>query len=270
LLSLFAKAASQKVLHRRIVGQSRRSMPINYSREISAPVSVLMPVCNEAEVIEEVIEEWVRDVFQYFPEGSEFLIDEAASKDGTREILARLCEKYPFLHVAFHEVKDGFAAATRRLYAAAKCPLVFFTDSDGQYVPEDFWKLAKHIDRYDVVHGAKLGRKDPLPRRLASMMFNKLAGFLFEIHYLDINSAFRLMKHSVIEELLGDLTIMPTLINAEFLLRCELTDYDIRQVHIRHRERLHGRSRGLPLYRFPIDGFKAGVALFELKESYRK
>ena len=55
-------------------------------RKISAPVSILMPVCNEADVIEDVIDEWVRDVFQYLPEGSEFLIDEAASKDGTREI----------------------------------------------------------------------------------------------------------------------------------------------------------------------------------------
>ncbi len=245
-------------------------MPQNFPRTISMPVSILMPACNEAEVIEDVVEEWVRDVFQYLPAGSEFLVDEAASKDGTREILQRLCGKYPFLHVTYREEKDGFAAATRRLYAAAKCPLVFFTDSDGQYVAEDFWKLAKHIDQYDLVHGAKLGRKDPLVRRISSMLFNKLASFLFEVHYLDMNSAFRLMKRTVIEDLLGDLTIMPTLINAEFLLRCELKDYDIRQVHIRHRERQHGRSRGLPLYRFPLDGFRAGLALLQLKESYRK
>ena len=76
-----------------------------------------MPVCNEADVIEDVIDEWVCDVFQYLPEGSEFLIDEAASKDGTREILQRLCEKHPFMKVESREVKDGFAAATRRLYA---------------------------------------------------------------------------------------------------------------------------------------------------------
>ncbi|MGA2031201.1 MAG: glycosyltransferase family 2 protein [Thermoguttaceae bacterium] len=243
---------------------------MNYPRKISAPVSILMPVCNEAEVIEDVIEEWVRDVFQDLPEGSEFLIDEAASKDGTRDILQRLCHRYPFIKVDYHEVKDGFAAATRRLYARATCPLVFFTDSDGQYVAEDFWKLAKHIDRYDLVHGAKLGRKDPFLRRLCSMLFNKLASFLFEMHYLDMNSAFRLMRIEVIKDTLKDLVIMPTLINAEFLLRCELKDYDIRQVHIRHRQRKFGRSRGLPLLRYPFAAFRAGMALFELKESYRK
>ena len=149
-------------------------------------------------------------------------------------------------------------------------PYVFFTDSDGQYVAEDFWKLAKHIDRYDLVHGAKLGRKDPIIRRLSSMVFNKLANFLFELNYLDINSAFRLGKTSVIQALLEEQPVMPTLINAEFLLRCELMNYDIRQVYIRHRERKFGRSRGLPLTRYPWEAFRAGVALFQLKESYRK
>jgi glycosyltransferase involved in cell wall biosynthesis len=229
-----------------------------------------MPVCNEAEVIEEVIEEWVRDVFQHLPEGSEFLIDEAGSTDGTQAILKRLSETYRFLHVTYHATKDGFAAAALRLYRAASCPLVFFTDSDGQYVAADFWKLAKHAGRYDLVHGAKLGRKDPFIRRLCSMLFNKLASFLFEVHYLDINSAFRLGKTAVVKELLDDGIIMPTLVNAELLLRCELKNYDIRQVYIRHRERKYGGSRGLPLRRYPWEAFKAGQALFRLKESYRK
>jgi glycosyltransferase involved in cell wall biosynthesis len=119
--------------------------------QLKEPVSILMPVCNEAEVIESVIEEWVQDVIKYLPEGSEFLFDEAASTDGTREILQRMCKTYPFIKVTYNEKKDGFAASARRLYKAAKCPYVFFTDSDGQYVAADFWKLAKSINRYDYI-----------------------------------------------------------------------------------------------------------------------
>src|SRR5687767_12853364 len=111
-------------------------------RKISSPVSILMPICNEADIIEEVITEWVTEVFQYLPPGSEFLFDEAASTDGTREILARLCVKYPYIKVNYNDRKDGFANAARRLYNASVCPLVFFTDSDGQYAPAEFWKLA--------------------------------------------------------------------------------------------------------------------------------
>jgi glycosyltransferase involved in cell wall biosynthesis len=242
---------------------------MNSPKTLPAPLSVLMPVCNEADVIEGVVEEWVADVFKYLPEGSEFLIDDAESSDGTREILDRLALKYPYLKVEHRPTKDGFPAAARRLYLRAKCPYIFFTDSDGQYIAADFWKLAKHVPAYDVVHGAKLGRKDPLPRRVFSSLFNKLSSFLVGTYYIDINSAFRLMKREVIEEVLPKVNVMPALINAEFLLRCELDNLAIKQVYILHRPRRFGTSRGLPVHRFFIEGFRAFRGLLKIKESYR-
>ena len=74
------------------------------------------------------------------------------------------------------------------------------------------------------------------------------------------------MKIGVIKDMLQDLAIMPTPINAEFLLRCELRDYDIRQVHNRRRQRKYGKSRGLPMWRHPREALRAGMALFQLKE----
>jgi glycosyltransferase involved in cell wall biosynthesis len=240
------------------------------NQKVDFPISILMPVFNEADIIEEVIEEWVDDVFHFLPEGSEFLIDEAASKDGTREILARMCQKYPFIHVTYNETRDGFAAAARRLYSAAKCPWVFFTDSDGQYIASEFWKLPKYTAHYDIIHGAKLARQDPFFRRLFSLLFNKWAVFLFQEDYLDINSAFRLMKTDVVKEILPQLTIMPSLLNAELLLRCEFANYEIKQVYIMHRPRKHGGSRGLPTIRYFFEGFRAFRGLLQIKESYRK
>ena len=243
---------------------------MNFERKINLPVSILMPVCNEADVIEDVIEEWVRDVFDYLPKGSEFLFDEAASTDGTREILSRMCVKYSFIKVLYNERKDGFANAARRLYKTARCPLIFFTDSDGQYIAADFWKLAIHIGKYDLIHGAKIGRKDIITRRFFSALFNKTASSLFEVHYLDINSAFRLIKADVVTDLLDKLTSMPTLLNAEFLLRCELENYQIKQVYVLHRARQFGVSRGLPPMRYLMEGFKAIKGLADIKSSYRR
>src|SRR5262245_30062740 len=76
-----------------------RTMQNTFPTVVSQPVSVLMPVSNAADVINDVIEEWHREVFQYLPEGSEFLFDEAASTDGTREILAAACERHPYIRV---------------------------------------------------------------------------------------------------------------------------------------------------------------------------
>ena len=245
-------------------------MNVREKSKIHESVSILMPVCNEAGVIEQVIEEWVRDVIQYLPEGSELVFDEAASTDGTREILSRMCGKYPFIRVTYNEKKDGFANAPRRLYADVRCPLVFFTDSDGQYVAADFWKLARFMEQFEVVHGVKLGRKDPLARRFFSMIFNKAVFFLYQMPYIDINSAFRLMRKEVVETILPKLTVMPTLVNAEFLIRAEVENFMIKQVYVTHRFRSDGGSRGLPKGRYFLEGLKAFRGLFDIKAEYRR
>lgn len=237
---------------------------------LPAPVSVLMPVYNEAEVIEAVVEEWARDVFAHLPAGSELVFDEGGSTDGTRAILARLKAKHPYIRIIQNERKDGFAAAARRLYATATCPLIFFTDSDGQYVAADFWTLARHVPAYDVVHGAKIGRKDFLHRRVFSGLFNKAAAFLFELHILDINSAFRLVKADVVRDILPTVHTMPTLLNAEFLIRSALANYEVKQVYVLHRSRRFGRSRGLPGPRYLLEGVRAFKGLLEIMASYRR
>jgi len=236
---------------------------------LPAPISILMPVCNEAEVLEDVLEEWVRDVIQYLPEGSELVISEAASTDGTREILRKLCEKYAFMRVHYNDKKEGFAAAARMLYNDARCPLVFFTDSDGQYVPREFWKLAPFVSEFSIVHGAKIGRQDPFYRKVASAIFNRIACFFFDVHYSDINSAFRIIKRELVQELLPQLHCMPTLLNAELLLRAEMDNRSIKQVHVLHRRRLRGKSRGLPAGAFIAESIAAYRGLSQLKAEYK-
>jgi len=233
-------------------------------QRLREPVSILMPVCNEAEVIEEVIEEWVGEVLRHLPAGSELVFDDGASTDGTRDILARMARQYPFLRV-IDSPRDGFAASARRLYQTARCPLVFFTDSDGQYAASEFWKLADFISQYDVVHGAKRDRQDPLFRRVFSAAFNRIASLLFDQPYDDINSAFRLMRTGAIRKALERVSVMPTLFNAELLLRCLQENLTIRQVPVLHRRRRAGRSRGLPAHRYLLEGWWALKGLFKIK-----
>ena len=239
-------------------------------RTLPAPVSILMPVCNEVEVLEDVLEEWVTDVIQHLPPGSELIIAEAASIDGTREILGRLCQKYAFMRVIYRDTKEGFAAAARLLYAEATCPLVFFTDSDGQYVPSEFWKLAPFVGEFSIVHGAKIGRQDPFFRKVASAVFNRIARVMFDVHYSDINSAFRIMKTDMVKELLPELKCMPTLINAELLLRAEMDNHSIKQVHVIHRRGRKGVSRGLPPKHFLKESLAAYRGLLLLKSEYKR
>ncbi len=234
------------------------------TRELSEPVSVLMPICNEAQILPSVIEEWHREVFRHLPKGSEWVFDDGASTDGTLAILEQSQREHPYIRI-LNSRKEGFAASARRLYREARCPLVFFTDSDGQYVAQEFWKLAPFIRDYDMVHGAKVNRKDPLFRKVASRGFNLISESLFHTGFNDINSAFRLMRKSMADSLLPQIRSMPTLLNAELLLRCMQEGYTVKQVNVCHRPRRFGESRGLPAASFLTECFKAYRGLLELR-----
>jgi len=210
---------------------------------LDAPVSILMPSCNEADVIRDVVEEWVTEVMSRLPEGSEMVFDDC-SNDGTTEILQELSEKYPFLRFS-HCERDGFLKSALRLYRGARCPLVFFTDSDGQYPASEFWRIAEHIADHDMVHGYKVSRQDTKFRLFVSYVFNRLVRIMFGPGH-DVNSAFRLIKRPILDAVLDDLGIMPMMPNAEMYMRLRKMSHDIRDIPIRHRERAFGISRGFP------------------------
>jgi hypothetical protein len=227
-----------------------------------------MPVCNEAVVIEDVVREWQRDVFLHLPVGSELVFDDGASDDGTLEKLEALRSELPFVQILRSD-RDGFAASARRLYRAARCPLVFFTDSDGQYVAREFWKVAAVFPSGDIAHGAKADRQDPLYRKVASACFNRIAEIQFHAGVADINSAFRLLSKDLVDELLPRVHCMPTLLNAELLLRALDAGYRVAQVDVAHRPRRHGESRGLPPGRFLRECLGAYRGLRQLRRELR-
>jgi hypothetical protein len=166
--------------------------------------------------------------------------------------------------------RDGFFASAMRLYQRASCPLVFFTDSDGQYVPADFWEVARHIEDYDMVHGAKASRKDPLYRIGSSQAFNTLVRLFFRSDCEDVNSAFRLIRREMLEDVLPDIHRLTLLPNAEMYIRAEKLGYRIRNVPVRHRPRRFGKSRGVPRRSFAIECWRAFVGLWRLRADVRR
>lgn len=230
---------------------------------LDVPVSVVMPVCDEADLIGDVLDEWLQEVFRFLPAESELVLDDC-STDGTTAILQDYARRHPFIRVCWHQ-KDGFFNAALRGYRRATQALVFFTDSDGQYVAREFWKIAAEIDRYDMVHGVKRRRRDPAYRLAASHCFNGAARRLTGISGRDINSAFRLIHRRVIEKLLDQVRVMPTLLNAELYLRAKHAGFRVKDVEVEHRPRKKGTSRGLPGTRFVAECVSAYRGLRVLK-----
>lgn len=226
------------------------------------PVSILMPVCNEASVIRQVVSEWHECVLSKLPAGSELVLDDC-STDGTTQILQELSVTIRSIRVN-RSPRDGFFNSAVRLYRLAKNDLIFFTDSDGQYVAEDFWSVYKNIDRYDMVHGYKTDRCDPRYRKLGSFLFNFVTRTCFRSGAIDVNSAFRIVHRRALNAVLDSIHNLRMMPNAEMYLRLEKLGYRIHNVPVRHRARADESSRSLPLGVFVREGLYSIKALYQL------
>ena len=206
------------------------------SRKISR-ISLVMPVYNEVDVIEKVIRKYYSEFFRYCKK-SEFIITEDGSTDGTKEVLKKL-QKELGLRLISSPNRKGYEKARNDALRLAKNPLVFFSDSDGQHDPEDFFALydemkAKNID---LIIGYKTVRKDILYRRLTSKIGNFLYGLFFGVWLRDTNCGFRIYKKKVIEDLVDDVSIFPYAGNAEFVIRAKHRGYAVAECPVHHYKR---------------------------------
>jgi hypothetical protein len=104
---------------------------------------------------------------------------------------------------------------------------------------------------------------------VASAGFNQIARSFFGVAIADINSAFRLLPKTMVEDLLPRVHCMPTLLNAELLLRAVASGYSVKQVDVAHRPRAQGESRGLPPARFARECLRAYRGLAQLHRELR-
>ena len=214
------------------------------------PVSALLLVHNEAEVIEEVVRDIHREVLAKLP-GSELVIAEDGSTDGTKEILARIVPGLPGARLVQGTERKGYTRAYKAALRACRNDLIFFSDSSGKHDAADFWRLAALIGEVDMVIGCKADRRDPFYRVAMSRVFNLLVSRYFGHRFRDINSGFRLMRREAIAPVLEEEWRMKHLINFEFTLRALGHGARIAEVPVRHSRRKHGPSRGLPLKKIP-------------------
>ena len=233
------------------------------------PVTICMPILNEVSVVNSVLDEWL-EVLQKLPQGSKILIEDGGSKDGTREILEGYETRYKELEIIYKDKPEGFGNAAKNLLSLADTDWVFFTDSDGQYVASDFWKLWERREKVDLVRGIKLGRNDPVFRMFTSFAWNRVIRFMFGIPINDINVAFFLVRKSSLSDIIPKCVFLDLLVVSELMIRL-ITNNCLfgNDVYILHRQRKDGKSRAIPARKILQVGVSHLIGLRKIKRDFR-
>ncbi len=211
-------------------------------------LSVLLPVHNGADTIEQVLSHVHGEIAK--PLGAELIICEDGSTDGTDRILVDMAAKYP-VRLITDPHRKGYAGAVKDGLSQVRTQAVFFSDSDGQYSPRDFWRLWPYIQEYDIVIGRKVKRREPLHRVLLSRGFHVLAKALFSIPLKDIDCGFRLIRQEVLEGVLPEVRSLPYSFWAEFTILAYRRGFRIIEVPVSHSSRLQGITSIYTFKRLP-------------------
>ncbi len=212
------------------------------------PVSVIINVYNEADTIEQEVREIHSEIVARLP-GSELIVAEDGSTDGTKEILARLQAELGIIHSTSPERK-GYARAFRDALALVRNPYVFFSDSGGKQDFREFWKLYEYRRQYGVVSGIRAGRSDQWYRRLMTWTYNFVLRKYFHVELRDADSGFRLYQTAVMRKIGNEPWINRYLVTSELALRAIYSGCQVKEVPVAYRQR-RGTSRGLPPKKIP-------------------
>ena len=237
----------------------------------SDAVSIVMLAFNEAGTIEEEVLRLHDAIVKRIP-GSELIVAEDGSTDGTSEILARLSGSIGLIHLTGKERK-GYKRAFLDALLAARNPYVFFCDSGGKHDPDEFWKLYAARDQFDLIVGKKTGRRDQRYRQALTWIYNFLLRTYFGYPVWDADSGFRLFNRNVSTQVLQGRLLYRNLISSEIVLRTIASGLRYGEVSVSYVGR-KGESRGLPLRKIPkvtVEALRGMIALkYEIRAKPEK
>lgn len=212
------------------------------------PVSVILIAYNERATIQADVEGYYRQVVEKVP-GSELIVSEDGSGDGTSEILREISGRLPIRLVQGRERK-GYIKA---LFDAMELPRnewVFFSDTGGKFDPANFWKM-QHLRRdFDLIIGIKHNRRDQVYRRLITRGFNLLVRAYFGVGATDIDSGCRIFRKETFLKALYSPPVFRDLISSEMALRMLGLGARLAEVPVSYHLR-EGKSRGMPPEKIP-------------------
>jgi undecaprenyl-phosphate 4-deoxy-4-formamido-L-arabinose transferase len=201
-------------------------------------LSVVIPVFNEEENLPELLDRLTATLVP-LDKPYEVVFVNDGSRDRSLALLQEASARDPHLVVVDFNRNYGQHAAVFAGFEACRGEIVVTQDADLQNPPEEIPKLvAKMEEGYDVVGSVRVHRQDPLLRRVASRIINRVTAIATGVQLSDYGCMLRAYRRPVVKILASSQeisTFIPVL--------ADLYAGRVTEIPVAHDERHHGDSK---------------------------
>ena len=172
-------------------------------------LSVVIPVYNEVDTIEEVVE---RAIAVDVGLKKEIILVDDCSTDGSREKLQQIAQNHASqedcsIRIYYHEVNRGKGAALRTAFEHVTGDIMIVQDADLEYDPQEYPKLLRPIleQQADVVYGSRFigqGRQAAWWHYGGNRFLTWFSNLVNGIHLTDMETCYKVIPTPILRSIL--------------------------------------------------------------------
>jgi len=203
----------------------------------SCSLSVVIPVFNEAENVELLVEK-LSSALKAWAGEVEILFVDDGSTDRTLEILKQLQKSNARIRIAHFRRNHGQTAALAAGFRLARGQAVVTLDGDLQNDPAEIPRLVEMLGEWDCVCGVRTRRRDSLWKRISSRIGNGFRNWATGEDIADTGCTLKAFRRECLDRLelyKGLHRFLPTLL--------KMRGFRVTQVPVSHHPRFGGKSK---------------------------
>ena len=199
-------------------------------------VSIIAPAHNEEDRIRPFLEAYCA----YFAEcrefTTEFILVVNNSSDGTEQVVREFSARYAFVKLIVEPNNVGKGGALLQGFAQATGDVIGFVDADGATPPVAFHDLVRHHKEADIIiasrwmKGSDVSPVQPLSRRVASRIFNRLVRVMFGFNITDTQCGAKLMHAEGLHKIRSCIGTTRWAFDVDLLFQCTRHGFSIMEI----------------------------------------
>lgn len=204
-------------------------------------LSLIFPAYNEAAALPAVLGSFATHCARHNI-SYELIVVNDGSRDTTSHVVRDFVTAHPTTQLVEHQTNRGYGAALRSGFAAATGDFVFFTDSDGQFQPEDLNQTISLLRSNRMVVGYRYPRHEGRCRRFNAWAWGQLVGRWIGGSVRDLGCAWKAFPRSWVTTV--KLRANGAFLNAELLYQARRSGLEVVELPVHHWPRQSGSATG--------------------------